>query len=104
MIDKLRLLLSHRCSEYVTAREEAKTRMPHDLVLSMFRAIKGRVTLFALRQMYNQWRRLTAMPTAIEPCTKSFSRTMGLSCAHQIQTQLFDKRGGVILLEDVHPH
>ena len=102
--DRLRNLLSHQCFEYVAAREEVKIRMPHDLIHPMFRAIKGRVTLFALREMYKQSRRFTAVPTTIESCTKSFRTTMGLSCAHEIQNRVFDEQGGMILLKNVHPH
>ena len=86
--------------------EEAKTRLPQELWgVAIFRDLNGRVNPYALKLVNEQFKRLKSEPTAIVRCTGVFRTTMGLPCAHEIQTRWYDRAGGGLLkLEDIHPH
>jgi hypothetical protein len=86
--------------------EEAKARLPQELRgVSIFRDLTAFVTPFALKLVNAQFQRLKCEPTAIVSCTGTFTKTMGLPCAHKIQERWYDRAGGNILkLEDIHPH
>lgn len=99
------LLLLDQRHNYVQKLEEAKTRLPFELRLPIFRDLTAFVTPYALRQVYQQYKRLTAEPTVIVACTGTFTRTTGLICAHGIQNRMYDRAsGGTLKLEDIHPH
>lgn len=73
--------------------------------MNEFRDIIGFITPYALRQILPHLKRVTGEDTCHPACTKTFTRTMGLPCAHRIQERLYDQDGGGILkLEDIHPH
>ena len=106
MKDKLELFLHGQYANYDGNLEKSKTRMPQDLRrMSIFRDLYGFVAPFALRKIRDHYKRICGQPTAIEPCTGIFTRTMGLPCAHRIQERLYDRAGdGVLKLEDIHRH
>ncbi len=106
VVDKLKLFLNGQYVNYDGDLEESKTRMPQDLRrMSIFRDLYGFVTPFALRKICDHYKRICGQPTAIEPCTGIFTRTMGLPCAHKIQERLYNRAdGGVLKLQDIHRH
>lgn len=105
VVDSLELLLINQYQDYVLALEDAKTRLPHELRLPFLRELIGQVTPFALHRVREQYHILIRGGGPLTPCTNTFTTTMGLPCVHTIQTRMFDvARGGVVILEDVHPH
>ncbi len=105
IIDKLNLLLLDQRHNYVQKLEEAKTRLSFELRLSIFRDLTAFVTSHALRQVYQQYKRLTVEPTMIVTCTSTFTRTTRLICAHGIQNRMYDRASdGTLKLKDIHPH
>jgi len=103
---KLDKFLIGQYHNYEQKFEEAKARLPQELRgLSIFRDLTAFVTPFALKAVNAQFKRLKCEPTAIVRCTGTFTRTMGLPCAHKIQERWYDRAGGNVLkLEDIHPH
>jgi len=104
VVDKLELFLNGQYANYDNAFEESKARMPQELRgISIFRDLYGFITPFALRKIRDHYKRICAQPTAIVVCTNTFTKTMGLPCAHKIQERLYES-GGVLKLEDIHTH
>jgi len=103
---KLDKFLLGQYHNYEQKFEEAKARLPLELRgVSIFRDLIARVTPFALKAINAQFKRLKCEPTVIVPCIGTFTKTMGLSCAHKIQERWYDRAGGNVLkLEDIHPH
>ena len=103
---KLSKFLKGQYHNYVQQLEEAKARLPIRLRgVPIFRDITAWVTSFALLKIHDQYKRLACEATAISKCTGTFTRTMGLPCAHKIQERWYDRAGGDVLkLEDMHPH
>jgi hypothetical protein len=103
---KLDKFLTGQYHNYEQKFEEAKARLPLELRgVSMFRDLTAWVTPFALKAVNAQFKRLKCEPIAIVPCTGTFTKTMGLPCAHKIQERWYDRAGGNVLkLEDIHPH
>ncbi|CAG8691844.1 12083_t:CDS:2, partial [Funneliformis caledonium] len=69
----------------------------------LYANIKGRVSIFALKKINEQYQK-AAHATIQEPlplCTKSFSKTMGLPCAHNIQ-HLDNNRS--LIIDNIHKH
>jgi len=106
VLDKLELFLNGQYHNSDGDIEESKVRMPQDLRrVPIFRDLYGFVTPYALRKILEHYKRLCGQPTAIEACTGTFTKTMGLPCAHKIQERLYDAAGGRVLkLEDIHRH
>ncbi|HEY9302379.1 MAG TPA: hypothetical protein VIQ31_39655 [Phormidium sp.] len=75
----------------------------------LFSNINGKVSLFALRLVYEQYERLSS-EDKLPPCTHSFTETMGLPCCHVMQT-LIEKNEPIPLfsihkqwwLDDIEP-
>ncbi|KAG5566195.1 hypothetical protein RHGRI_001960 [Rhododendron griersonianum] len=55
------------------------------------------VSIFALSELLKQYELATS--SLLDPCRSQFSNTMGLPCAHFMQTM----RGEPLLLSDIHP-
>ncbi len=105
VIDKLNLLLLDQRHNYVQKLEKAKTRLSFELRLSIFRDLTVFVTSHALRQVYQQYKRLTVELTMIVTCTSTFTRTTGLICAHGIQNRMYDRASDDTLkLKNIHSH
>lgn len=104
MKNKLELFLNGQYANYDDNLKESKTRMPQDLCrTSIFRDLYDFVTSFALWKICDHYKRICGQPTAIEPCTGIFTRTMRLPCAYKIQERLYNRTGGGVLkLEDKH--
>lgn len=103
---KLDKFLVGQYHNYEQKFEEAKARLPMELRgVSIFRDLTAWVTPFALKAVNAQFKRLKCEPIVIVPCTGTFTKTMGLPCAHKIQERWYDRAGGNVLkLEDIHPH
>ena len=78
-------------------------RLPQELRLPIFRDLISFITPFALRKIFQEYKKLTTNPTVLPRCSQSYSIKSGLPCKHTIQERIF-KPPGVIKLEDVHPH
>jgi len=73
--------------------------------LSIFRDLTAFVTPFALKAVNAQFKRLKSEPTAIVSCTNTFTKTMGLPCAHKIQERWYDRvDSNVLKLKDIYSY
>lgn len=99
MIDNIDLLLKNQYQEYRIVIDEAKSRIPHHIRISIFRDLLVLISSFALRRILTQYHRIVN-ENSLSQCIKSFTTIMKLSCAHVIQKRLFDL--GILLIEDVH--
>ena len=83
---KLDKFLVDQYHNYEQKFEEAKARLSMELRdVSIFRDLIAWVTSFALKAINAQFKRLKCEPIVIVPCTGTFTKTMGLPCAHKIQ-------------------
>jgi len=103
---KLDKFFTGQYHNYEQKFEEAKARLPQELRgISILRDLTAFVTPFALKAVNAQFKRLKCEPTVIVPCTGTFTKTMGLPCAHKIQERWYDRASeNVLKLEDIHPH
>ncbi|CAG8599328.1 12567_t:CDS:1, partial [Ambispora gerdemannii] len=69
----------------------------------LYTNIKGKVSIFALKKIYEQSQKAkrSIAQVLLPSCTGSFSKTMGLSCAHYIQ-HLEENQS--LTLDDIHMH
>lgn len=69
----------------------------------LYANIKGKVSIFALKKIDEQYKKAihATVQKPLPPCTKSFSKIMGLPCAHYIQH--LDSNQSLIL-NDIHKH
>jgi len=105
IIDKLNLLLLDQRHNYVQKLEKAKTHLSFELRLSIFRDLTVFVTSHALRQMYQQYKRLTVELMMIMTCMSTFTRTTRLICAHEIQNRMYDRvSNDTLKLKNIHSH
>lgn len=83
---KLDKFLIGQYYNYEQKFEEAKARLPQELRgVSIFRDLIAFVISFALKLINAQFQRLKCEPTIIVSCIGTFTKTMGLPCAHKIQ-------------------
>ena len=99
----------HIRTQYINKLDEAKQRLDRTLGgKPLYRDLIAFITPHALREIDTQYKRLLearAKGVNLPACTGVFRRTMGLPCAHDIETRLADASGGGVLkLQDVHPH
>lgn len=102
VVDQLDLLLQKEYTDFKLNLDVAKKRYPLDLNKPIFQQIRAYVTPHAIRKINAQYELLTERPTALPPCTKTFTTSVGLPCSHKIQERLY--AGECLLLEDVHLH
>lgn len=101
----MNILLINQRENYLIDLEDAKQRLSHRLRLSIYFNLIGHITPHALKLIHTQYELVTANQTALPPCKHIFTQTTGLPCSHRIQDRMYDEAsGGIILLEDVHPH
>ena len=101
VVENLDLMLINQRHDYLIAAEEAKVRYPMDLKIDVFRNLAAFVTPYALRKILEEYKRLIDEPTVLPACTKAFSTSLGLPCAHIIQERLTSNG---LMIEDVHLH
>jgi MULE transposase domain len=101
VFEKIRLLLENDHMEHNGALAIDLTRIPHTARDPLYGQLIGRISNFALGKIWEQRHRLV-VSEVLPPCTKSFSSSMGLPCAHQIEQRLRENQ--VLQLEDIHQH
>jgi hypothetical protein len=101
VFEKIRLLLKNDHMEHDSALAMDLTHIPHTARDPLYSQLIGRVSNFALGKIWEQRHRLV-VSELLPPCTRTFSSSMGLPCAHQIQQRLRENQ--VLQLEDVHQH
>lgn len=103
VVDAISLLLYNQLHDHIIAVEEAKTRFPLRLRKPIFLQLAAYISHYALRKISEQYSLVVDSPTALTPCTHTFTTVMGLPCSHKIQSRMYET-AGCLLLEDVHPH
>ncbi|CAG8802732.1 4770_t:CDS:1 [Cetraspora pellucida] len=66
----------------------------------LYANLRGKVSIFALKKINDQYQKTTSREP-LPPCTRTFSRTMGLLCTYYIQN--FEANQS-LLLNDIHTH
>ena len=94
-------MLTNERQSYQIAVNEARIRLSIHVKKPIFRDLYGKVSLFALKQMLPHY--LKVVNHMMKPCTKFFTTTMGLPCAHIMEEHMADG-AGVLRLEDIHSH
>ena len=103
VIDFIDLLLMNQRQIYILNMKQIKVRLSHRFRLFIFIHLLARVISFALKQIYDQYRLITAASTALSVCTRMFTTMTELLCAHKIQERMFE-RSKLIQLKDVYFH
>ncbi|RKK50684.1 hypothetical protein BFJ69_g18025, partial [Fusarium oxysporum] len=81
---------------------QQQLRQPIELRIALYSAVQGWVSFEALRKVEEQRKRLLDIKPPLPRCTGIFMRTLGLPCAHLLQT--LQEQGQVLLLEHFHKH
>ena len=89
VVDKIQVLLTGQHSEFKIASEIARSRLPHMVNIPLFTALLGHVTPFALKQILKQYYLIRS--GVLLQCTGAFRSTMGLPCAHEIHSCLYQE-------------
>ena len=93
-------MLINKIAEHNSELDMARQRVPHDINIPIFAELIGKVTPFALRKIFIQYRCLSTLP--LPKYTNMFTQSMGLPCAHTILDRCFQRED--IHLSDVHLH
>ena len=102
VVEAIETLLQNEWSEYLIKLNEAKMRIANDIRRTpLFRDLLGKVSPFALRLMLPQY--LLIQNDQMKACTKTFSTTLGLPCAHKMEECGLGADQG-LRLEDIHVH
>ncbi|GJU26204.1 protein FAR1-related sequence 5 [Tanacetum coccineum] len=95
---KISLAVEHEFNEIKVRLASERIKIPHDCNISEFRELLSRVSLFALKEIYKQYKK--KKEGIITPCTGHFMVTMGLLCHHKISSW----QGITLSMDLVHPH
>ena len=87
VFDKVTLLLTNQHLAYDATVSRNKTRTPHTACDPFYGQLLGRVSSFTLGRIWEQ-KHLLTRPEPLQPCMKTFTKSMGLPCAHIIQQRL----------------
>ena len=105
VVDAIELLLINQRHDYLNAFEIAKTRLSLKLRVPILRELTSHVTSFALRLILKQYKKIVSLQGCLTACINVFTTTTDLPCSHKIQNRMYDgAEGGVLKLEDIHPH
>jgi hypothetical protein len=99
--DRVSLLLINQHVEFEAAIAHNRTHTPHTARHLFYAPLLNRVSNYALGKLWEQRQRLSN-PDPLPRCTGTFTKTMGLPCAHQMQDRFRDN--GTLLLADIHAH
>jgi glycerol-3-phosphate dehydrogenase len=102
IMNNLNLLLINQRYDYLIEFENVKIRYSLQCRIDFFQNIFAFVTLYVLRKILKQYKRMTDESTIFSACIKTFSTTLRLSCAHIIQERL--ESTDCLLIDDVHSH
>ena len=101
VFDRIVILLTTQHIEFDGAVAQQQVKTLHTARHLLYAQLLGRVSNFALGKLWDQRFRLT-QPESLPVCTSRFTLSMGLPCAHKIKQRLDE--GGVLTLENIHPH
>ncbi len=79
----IRSLLQHQLHEYQAKSATEVTRLNHHLNKPFYAPLIGRVSVFALNKIANELAR-SREPDFPRNCTGTYTKTMGLPCAHEL--------------------
>jgi hypothetical protein len=99
--DSISLLLSNQHAAFEAEVALNKSRSPHTAMDPLYAQLLGRVSSYALGQIWAQRHEL-ASPDPVPACTKTFRTCMGMPCSHEIRIRLDENAS--LILEDVHSH
>lgn len=92
VVDDIKLLLMNEYRNHIEKLNEDKMRLLMELRKPVFQHLIVHITSVALRKIMPQYQLLTGQPTALLPCTRTFTTTTDLPCSHKIQERLFSKK------------
>ena len=101
VVQAIDTMLINERHTYNIKHGEAKMRLPQHLKKPIFRDLYTKVSPFALKEMLPQY--LKVINHHMKPCTRYFTTTMGLPCAHVMEQRMLEA-AGVLKLEDIHSH
>ena len=105
VIDFIDMLLMNQRETYFLNLKQIKVRLSHRFRFFIFIHLFARVILFALKQIYDQYRLITVASTVLSVCTQMFTTMTRLSCAHKIQNRMYEQEENeLIRLKNVHVH
>jgi hypothetical protein len=90
----------HASIQSTTAQQQLRPR--HTVNIPLFAAVLEHIHGYALQKILQEHAKLPARGPPIPRCAYSIQQSIGLPCYHKIWDRKVN--GGVILLEDIHPH
>ena len=105
VVDAISLLLINEREDYAIAFDQDKFQLPIRLRKNIFSRLAKFVTTYAMRKILEQVERFLEMnkkSEVLRPCTRTFTRSLGLPCMHTIEKRLV--RNEPLRIGDVHPH
>ena len=102
VINAIKLLLTNQTHEHTLVIAAAKIRFFSDLRFSIFQQLVAYITVYALRKIAAEYKKIIEFTTALLVCTENFIASTGLPCSHKIQNRMFDDK--TLKLKDVHLH
>ncbi len=97
----IRRLLQHQPHEYEAKSATELTRLNHHLNRPFLAPLIGRVSVYALNKFANELAR-SGERNFSSTCTGTFTKTMGLPCAHELQRRYIANQP--VYLSLVHSH
>src|SRR5579859_5502978 len=85
-----------------TTTAQQQIRSKHSTNISLFAAILQQVNGNTLQKILTERAKLPVSRPPMADCTCTIQQSIGLPCFHTIWKR--QREGGVILLEDIHPH
>ena len=102
VVDSISVLLKNEYSQYLIKHNEAKMRLASNIRnIAPFRDLFAKISPFALEEMRKQYN--LVRNHEMRPCTRYFTTTMGLPCAHKIEACM-NQEPCLLKLEDIHSH
>ncbi|XP_077221058.1 PKS-NRPS hybrid synthetase cheA-like [Tasmannia lanceolata] len=96
---KICLAIENQFEEIKTKLSAEKIKVPSDLRILFFDELINHVSIFALRELFKQYKLATSNPN-LPTCKNHFTATMGLPCTHKMRSLLDE--GKVLHLGDIH--
>ncbi|XP_077219971.1 PKS-NRPS hybrid synthetase cheA-like [Tasmannia lanceolata] len=97
---KICLAIDNQLQKFHTQLSTDKIQVPQKLCIPFFDELVSHISVFALRELFKQYRLATCNPT-LSVCTNQFTATMGLPCAHKMRFRIYESE--VLHLGDIHP-
>ena len=106
VVDKVSNLYITERKEYLSAISYQENHMPIKLRgIEAFSHLTTNISLFALNKILEQYQLVKYEATKpLKPCTNSFTRSMGLPCAHRIKSLIRPESSMSIPLSEIHRH